>query len=58
MGWSDSAIADEDKLQKGEGQQVLRRVWRMLRPCRGRIVRRHPVLVGPDRRACSPGPRW
>ena len=46
MGWSDSAIADEDKLRKGEGQQVLRRVWRMLRPFRGRIVLATLCVVG------------
>ena len=46
MGWSDSAISDEDKLQRGEGQQVLRRVWRMLRPFRGRIVVATLCIVG------------
>ena len=46
MGWSNSAIADEDKLQKGEGQHVARRVWQMLRPFWGRIALATLCVVG------------
>ena len=46
MGWSNSAISDEDKLQKGEGQRVARRVVQMLRPFWGRIALATLCVVG------------
>jgi ATP-binding cassette subfamily B protein len=38
MGWNELAVSDEDKLQKGEAQKVARRVFRLLRPWRGRVA--------------------
>src|SRR5262245_62730660 len=37
MGWTGNVIADDEKLAKGEGQRVARRVVRMLRPWWWRI---------------------
>jgi ATP-binding cassette subfamily B protein len=38
MAWNELAVADEDKLEKGEAQKVARRVFQLLRPWRGRIA--------------------
>jgi len=38
MGWTGNVVDDDDKLEKGEGQRVLRRVVRLLRPWWWRIA--------------------
>ncbi len=58
-GWVDGGPVDEDsKLDREQAHQVMRRLWRMLRPYRGQIAL---GVVRADRsrpRACSPGPHW
>jgi ATP-binding cassette, subfamily B, bacterial len=38
MAWNEAAVSDEEKLRRGEGQQIVRRVIRMLRPWWRRVA--------------------
>jgi ATP-binding cassette, subfamily B, bacterial len=45
-GWSQGAVQDEDRVDRGEAGRIVKRTWRMMRPYHRGLVSTMVVLVG------------